>query len=213
MRKKRLDPKIIREGDLVRVINPEFVVSCGYENNHKAAAEWIGERFGNQILRFIYDVGKAQTESAGKEPKAKFESAFISFDNYEKHLRNPHSYSKIISALAYDRVNRLMKSGMEKKLITKTFPDRMGTMFTVGDIFYRQTGIYWPPSRHYDNWTGECDCESGGLNKVKHHKILIPTWRFTFIVRNGEEDCLEGGIEATNVEKVNNDATRDSEGI
>jgi hypothetical protein len=160
----------IRVGDRVRIVNPEFFIRCGYENNHQDAMKQIREEYGEKILRFIYD-WEASLHSV-PSADSKISLSLISFDQYRTELRNPHSYDRIISALAYDLVARNKKSGAERKIFTERLERYKDDIFTVSGAFMCMTGFYYPAGGRYDSYTGEYDYEPGGLDKMKAHRIL-----------------------------------------
>lgn len=200
-RKRNLDEKIIREGDKVRIINPEFFLRCGYDNDHKSACAFIEETFGNKILQFIYEFEKFEHDSYKTPTDSKWKTAFIDFARYQQELMNPKSYSKIISALAYDHVKRMQKSGTERKIYTERLENELGVIRTVTNIFFCKTGKYDPPSTTQDYSTGEYDFIPGGLLKEKTHKILHLSGLIISLREYGDEDEINC-IETCNVEKV-----------
>ena len=58
MRKRKLDPKIIRNGDRVRIVTPEIFVRCGYPLCKADLREDIAKNYGKIIEDLIYSVEK-----------------------------------------------------------------------------------------------------------------------------------------------------------
>jgi len=53
-RKRKLDPKIIRVGDQVKIIIPDFFEACRYDNNIITKTEEVVEQHGKEIRDFIH---------------------------------------------------------------------------------------------------------------------------------------------------------------
>ena len=49
------DPKIIRVGDKVRIVNPEMFVRCGYPMTKQDAREEVFSRFSQQAIQLMRD--------------------------------------------------------------------------------------------------------------------------------------------------------------
>jgi len=166
---------IIRVDDKVRIINPEFFVRCGYENNRQSHTERIEIVNRDDIIELIKNVFPnhfPKIISYSKDSMARWESVI-------------HNVAK---ALAYEAVHENMKSGEERKIFTSKYS--VGSYFgndVVTDIKYVKTGTYIPPHIYHGVW--DDDYEPGGLLNEKVHKIL--------------QIDFDNWIEDINVEKVN----------
>ena len=192
---------IIRQGDRVRIINPEFFIRCGYENYHAAVKERIEKEYGQKILEFIYEWEKSLI--TGPPILCQVKPPLVSmgsFDEFGK-LNKPYSYDKIISALAYDLVGRLKKTGAERKIFTVRLEEYKDRTFPVYGSFMCMTGFYDPPWSGQDYW-GEWDYRPGGLDKAKSHKILDLRGFTSDIGRKSEIYEPVDAIEVCNVEKI-----------
>lgn len=201
MRKRKLDPSIIREGDKVRIVNPEFFVRCGYDNNHKDVCQMIQNEHGTDILKWIYEM-EDKLKICSMEDKLKICSneRGLSILQRIEEFRDPDSYHKIVSALAYDYVRANKKSGSERKIYTVRIDQWKDKILTVGDISYVNTGFYYPPDGHYIYEESYYDYDPAGLNKMKTHKILRLKEFLLYLCRQGEAEI--SSIEACHVEKI-----------
>ncbi len=180
---RKPDPNIIRIGDKVKIITPEFFVRCGYDNDHKSACEYVTSNYCDQIVKFILESEYAPTPSLGIYKLNDIADSFL--------------FKKIVSALAYERVGQLRASGMERKIYNQQEKWLKGKTFFVNDIFFCKTGVYCHPSGGYNYW-GEYDYNPGGLSAEKTHKILV----LTNIPIISVYDSPVNAIKAINVEKV-----------
>lgn len=185
MRKRKLNPNIIRVGDKVKIINPEFFLRCGYDNNHKGACEIIDKTYKHQINRFIYIWEQSlMKRKTGSIPLCKL------------ICENSSIYLKIASALAYDLVNKNMKEGVERKIYTERVDFYRSNIFFVSSIEYVRTGIYHLPYGGYNNGTEEYDYKPGYLDRPVVRKILY----FNEFLYGLSGD--KTAIEDCNVEKI-----------
>lgn len=184
MRKRKLNSNIIRVGDRVKIINPEFFISCGYDNNHKTACETINKIYKQEINRFIYTWEQSLMKTKGKSPLCKL------------LCEDSSTYLKIVSALAYDLVHKNMREGVERKIFTEWVDFYKYNNFIVASIGYVRTGVYHPPTGGYNFLTGEHNGNLGYLDRPVTHKILY----FTEFLYGLSGDNT--AIEDCNVEKI-----------
>ena len=190
------DPNTIRPQDEIRIVNPEFFLRCGYENNHKTAMEKIRAEYGDKILQFIHDWEKS---FHGSTSKVTYKGSTYLL----KELTPPKSYDKIISALAYDLVGIEMRTGAERKIFTERNETYKGSTYIVDEVFFCQTGKYYPAKSYQEYWSGEYEYTPGGLSEVKTHRILRLKGfsRHCHQIVPAKHD-EHSAIEACNVEKV-----------
>jgi hypothetical protein len=166
--------KIIRIGDVVKIINPLLFLSCEYERNIYTIKQEIRDNQGEmkRIRQFLSGMLAGDPE------------LFIVNEN---DYRFERSMEHVIHGIAYYRIN--LKSGNKRILRTEEYSSLLGHKCVVTGIFYRKTGEYSPAEYHYGGYWGEEDYVPAFLDKEKTHKILILDHSYH--------------IEATNVEKIN----------
>ena len=188
MKKRKLDPKIIRVGDKVKIINPIFFEGCYYDNNLRDKTTEVAKKHGKEIREFIDKMTGISTKLTGL--------IMLKMDD-ERDYSEDISIRKIARVIAYDLVHRDMKTGNERKIFTYPLERNKGLICKVEAIKIIKTGFYFPPNNHYDSYNGEYCGEPGGLEKEKTHKILTLhdelMWR---------EYSTSLQIEAKNIEKV-----------
>jgi hypothetical protein len=178
---------IIRVGDKVKILRPLFIYRWGYDNNLKDVAEEVLSKYKPQMREFVRTIlnleGKKGTSMGDAD----------------------YPYYRLASALAYEIVGSRMSQGAIRKLFYITDEDKgpyhwlnhdfpAGSIKEVVEIKIVKTGRYISPGMpYYDSFSGEYDPgDPGYLADEKTHKLL----------RVGYTD---NWIEATNVEKVNED--------
>jgi hypothetical protein len=185
-RRRRLDPKIIRVGDIVRVVNPIFFDRCVYENNIKDVTEKVMSECRNEIEEFILRLAGI------------LKSRPIELGTLNYNLSAVAIY-KVARVIAYEIVSKKKIDGAKKMLFIEEYPDYKGQLFMVGSIKQVQTGVYVSRYRKYRGFSDEIDdYEPAYLSEVKCHKIL--SLRDTNGVNWWSGNELR--IEATNVEKI-----------
>ena len=190
-KKKKLNPKIIRIGDRVRIINPEVITRIGYPMSFGEACEEVEKLHKNKIINFLKEI----------YPDIKIDIKLLFEDFITCEYQKLKSYKKIIYALAYEHMQNRGFGGNKRELHIEYRRDLLGEFANVYNTFIRKTGIYYPPSGGYDSWNNEYDYNPGGLDKIKTHKILeIYPYNFNQVVQNWSDRYLK--IEACNVEKL-----------
>lgn len=192
-KKKKLNPKIIRIGDTVKIINPEIVIRVGYPMSIEDAKKEIKELYHDEIVLFLDKTIYKQSDQRDSKYKTIFR-----ITNYDE-LK---IYNKIVSAMAYIHLQSKGFGGKEKKIHSEIRQDLLGITSKVRQIFIRKTGTYFPSSGGYNSYDGEYDYEPGGLANEKTHKILqLSHWVNNEMVQMwSEENYIK--IEACNVEKI-----------
>lgn len=153
----------IKVGDRVKIINPEFFVRCGYDNNLKSQAELIESNHKRDILDLI---GKVFPRKAVWNPSGSLPDEYY-HEGFRTNL--DIAVNKIASALAYEAVKRDMRSGAERKVFTKRRDLTIGWdcyNLEVEKVKFVKTGKYVPSSSGYEDW------EPGYLSGEKTHRIL-----------------------------------------
>jgi hypothetical protein len=195
MRKRKLDPKVIRPGDTVKIINPVFVDRVGYPKSFEDACKEVAGLYVPAIEDFLDKVF----------PDNPINSKCLSMAI--KPWCEMKVGKKIIKALAYEYLARTGFGGNERKIHTYAIEGDIWQYQEVRETAVVKTGIRFAPSSYYDNWTGEWDCESGGLDQCKTHVLLDIGSAFIkrdFVTLTGISSAprYHGWIEKCNVEKV-----------
>ncbi len=187
--KKADREKIIRVGDKVKIINPEFFVGCYYDNNLKDTMDEVYEKYEIEIRRFIIKT------LSGKDDHRDDEAIRTQI----MMERPSKAVEYIAKGLAYELVGRRIKEGNERKIHTCLLPEYQNNIFEVTDIQYCQTGFfdrgYYSPGSYFEP---EGEYIPNGLTKIKVHKIL------TIFLANSVHAIDDEGmkIETIHVEKV-----------
>jgi hypothetical protein len=178
---------IIRVGDTVKVIHPEFFIRCGYNLHLPDVTEEIIENRSEEIEAFI--------DSFFGIDRLSEEYKFI------KQNKTSDTGEKIAKALAYKKISMERFGGRERKLFTEMIEDHKGKLFKVHGVKIHKTGTYFAPSGGYSCYDGYYDYDCGGLSNEKTHKILeiFPT-RNNPIFMNSLSPFFR--IEAIHVEKI-----------
>jgi len=186
---KKLDPNVIRIGDQVKVIKPEFVERVGYPLSFDDACTIIAEKYSDKINEFMGSIFP-ETSDLNKARSLTLKSYWC----------KSKSFHRIVKALAYTYIDQHRFGGNERKIYTYTLDEEIWQNQVVYGKAVVKTGLYYGPSGgHYPY---EDDFEPGGLDKCKTHMLLN--------IGNAFADCKPmfsipkyyGWIEACNVEKV-----------
>ena len=170
---------IIRVGDKVKIIKPEFFVRCGYPLCLQDACDIVKETYKEKICDFIQNIGITTTK------------LFSTIENDNDFL---NTFDKIVKALAYDYVRANKFGGAERTIHTITEEVFQNKFMIVKEIQLVKTGIYI--GTYSFGYEGEFDPPY--LSDQKTHKILTldtPQYHYQ-ISYNGFK------IEDINVEKV-----------
>tara|TARA_Y100000310_G_C20698933_1_gene827876 strand:- start:5569 stop:6150 length:582 start_codon:yes stop_codon:yes gene_type:complete len=169
---RKKDENIIRVGDKVRVINPEFFVRCGYPKDFNDVAADISVRYRTNIERLMAEVGIVPDLFSNEGDRA---------------------FQKIAKALAYAKLKKEGFGGSIRSIYTQRKDEHEGREFRVDRIFFVKTGKRVPG--HVRPMGDVEDYELPYLANEKTHKILH-IYANDSITYDGQE------IEAKNVEKL-----------
>lgn len=138
--------QVIREGDLIKVINPEFFIRCGYEETVFGMMEKIKSKHLEHIVSSLREV----------VPNLDYNST---------------SFNKILKELAYLKCHEIHFGGNERKLFLQKKDNLLNKFFVVQGKKVCKTGTYVKgySSTTYD---GEYDYEPSYLKNEKTHVIL-----------------------------------------
>jgi len=205
---KKLDPKIIRVGDYVKIVNPDMFIRCGYPLSKMDMVKEVEEHFSKIIEDLAYSVAKGdvfvQRDDKGLYPGQK--------DNFIitplSELRSRGVNREIIEALAVKRLFARDFGGNVRSIHTKRRSEFQGAFSKVVGIKFVKTGTrvsgFSSRSSYYDS---EIEYSPPYLEHEKTHKILRVWVGNKFQDSNWDASCWSGHrgeafIEATNVEKM-----------
>ena len=183
---KKLDPKVFRYGDTVKIINPEFFVRCGYPLTLEDAKERLVSQKQREMICALLNENYCIDKIGYAEPTIDD----LSFRDVDSHS----FYHKILDEVAYFQLYKARFGGSERKIYTKRLDNLLNHEAVVISKRTVKTGTR--VNGYYD--------EDGGsppyLSQEKTHIIL------TVNVNTTEKDSWAGysteEIEAKNVIKL-----------
>jgi hypothetical protein len=164
MRKRRVNPKIVRVGDTVKVINPVVINRVGYPLSVDDCAKEIEQIFTEDIENLIY-----RSSYDDELTNKKIEGVLWYPSSSNHHSR---SFYRIVRELAYQRLKSKGFGGDERKLFTEVFEPIRNRIYKVKKIIIRVSGTYNKAYGGY-SYNGEYDYEPAYLSDSKVHKILV----------------------------------------
>jgi hypothetical protein len=142
---------IIREGDKVRIINPEVFVRCGYPWDKKYVIDnIITNEQKKQVAKLIMDCGLNFFGS-------------VSSQLWPQITRYNSCYEKLLDELAYYILITRGFGGRERKIITRRAPEYQGKTGTVWNRRVYRTGTYCPGGGSEDDY-----CPTELINQKSH---------------------------------------------
>jgi len=168
MKKRKLDPKIIRVGDIVRIDKPEEFIRCGYPLCIKDMKKEIDELYREEILKGVQKLIEMVKDSDRKSIK------IIGLVGTQKtNSREEVVYQKILRELAVVRLMDKKFGGNERKIFTEENKSLKNTIAEVVDIKIHRTGNRVSSSSGGYDYNGYYDYEPPYLESMKTHKILV----------------------------------------
>jgi hypothetical protein len=164
MLKKKLNrSEIIRIGDRVRIVNPEFFVRCGYPlNKELVLRNNLKQEDVNKIDAFITSFG--------------LNNFYVDLDK-SNHIYT-RVFDKIADAIAYGLLNKEGFGGRERKIYTEYLEPYKDIVCEVIGRKIVNTGYYRSGGKSYDYYNGGYDYEPASLEDQQTHIIytvdLIP---------------------------------------
>jgi hypothetical protein len=190
----KLDPNIIREGDMVRVVIPEVLVRVGYPLCFEEAREQTEEKLAPAIAKLIDEI---HYHACNKTERGTPSIA---------SLKDRRVYKRILNAAAYEFLRARRFGGVKRSIYTRTAPELEGEVFPVAGVKFRKTGDYYPPSGGYGTWYDDYDdYEPGGLGNEKTHKF-VDICTFSMRKMDGSDGTW---IEVCHVEKIHDEEEED----
>jgi len=148
------DPKIIRVGDKIKVVIPEFFTRCGYPMTLQDGREYIEKELRQKIEEFVNQTG------------------IVSFPILlQADTESDLLVDSIVTAFAYAYVKKMAFGGKERKIYTLASPYYRNKIFKVDGVRFVKTGIYTPGRAVFDYWGWNEYCQPF-LSEEKTHKIL-----------------------------------------
>lgn len=182
-------PVVYRERDEVEIVTPLFVERVGYALTPRVVLAEVAAALGKDVQALWSKVG----ELAGQK-RSKLDDALLMEES------GPESMDPILYQLAYRYVALKGHGGPERTIHTVRRDDlRDKTARVVGKRCVK-TGTRYGATGGYDSWTGEWDCEPGGLADERTHVLLTVSFLRTSESFGSIEDTHE--IEACHVRKL-----------
>ena len=151
------DKKLIRQGDYVKIINPEIVLRWGYSLTKEIVKD---KMISNEQKRAVQDlVEQFRGRSLG--------SQFYQLDSGYVDV----SYEKILDELAFVILKREGFGGKQRKLFTETKESLRNALGYVNHTKIVRTGEYYPPTSYQGYFDAFPEYEPGGLKNAKTHVL------------------------------------------
>jgi hypothetical protein len=179
---------VYKEGDLVKVINPEFVIRVGYPLTLEAALEHCEKTFEKEISSFCYSMQEKYSE--GK--------TMLGF-NAGYGIKDTRFFQETLKAVASHHLRRTRFGGPERTIHTELQEELRNTEpWTVESKRRVKTGIYEPGYTDYEG-----DYTQPFLSDEKTHTLLrlSPQFHTRFLFGSSRFDGA-WEIESVNVEKI-----------
>lgn len=199
---------VIRIGDTVRIVNPEFFLRCGYPLSLKDGMDMIINDEETMTA-----LGQGIDKALGRKCNVSLKEELFGLSATIRPTRISYDIQKIIRLLAYYRIKNEGFGGNERKIFTKRVESAKDHEFKVIGKKTVTTGVYVPSSGGYNSWSGEYDYDPAYLDSMKAHVILElmdgsydGLYYFVSNVEQGMGDTLK--IEKCNVEQVNKETDK-----
>jgi hypothetical protein len=202
---KKLDPKIIRVGDVVKIVNPLIFIRCGYPLSKNDMKKEIYEHYGKIIEDLLYSVSRGnvfiQRDVNGLYPDQQQSNIFPVTNQKLDYLNN-----EIVDLLAVRRLFAKKFGGTDRTIHTELRSELKDKTASVTNKKNVKTGIRVPGSSYRSSfYDPEVECDPPYLSQAKTHKILqidlgdelLKDWK-----GSGWQYKEEIWIETANVEKI-----------
>lgn len=154
-KKRKLDSSIIREGDEIKIIIPEYVERVGYPLTKSLIIESMTLEQKNKLHRTIAEIFNLEHYSG--------DPSLVFYDDKDDNR------------LLYAIADRILKEkgwgGRDRKIYTKTDESYKDQVYTVCKKKVVKTGKYNHGSNWHDPWTGDYDYEPAYLSDEKTHVL------------------------------------------
>ena len=159
---RKLNPKIIRVGDVVQITNPEFFIRCGYPLSMEDMRAEVQKYFGKHISDLMLSIGGEKLITSDAT------NSTIWTDDYGSNPWENRAYLEVVDGLAYARLCSKKFGGNTRQLFTTRNEEHMGKKARVEAIRIVKTGTR--DSGSYHSMDGDYDPPC--LMNEKTHKIL-----------------------------------------
>lgn len=154
--KRKLNPKIIRVGDLVKIINPEVFIRCGYPLDFEKMLFDVRDKYKQDVDAFMNVILMRNGINHGD----------ISANPYYEVA------NKLFKAITYMLLHVKGFGGKERKIYTENREEIINEQFFVHKIFFVKTGKYYPIVSS-GGYFEQKEYEPAYLDNQEAHKILI----------------------------------------
>lgn len=134
----------IKVGDRVRILEPEFFIRCGYENNIDDLMAEIYQKERTQINTFSDLMGGI----------------------------SEHGIDKIVRQVAYERLHRKKKEGNPRLIFTHREESFKGQDYSVSRIQFVKTGIYSASTGGYHDDYDPAYLANEQTHRILHLRML-----------------------------------------
>jgi hypothetical protein len=162
VKKKRLNPKVIRRGDLITIENCMFFVRCGYPLCISDLAKDILERRKKEIYQLI------ELEFPGY-----FNRKSILGSVALKETTDADDLAEqVAKKLAMEKIVWERYGGSEREIYEKSIPDLKNEEFIVSEVNFVKTGTRIAGRGSYYSYFGEYEFDPPTFDVDKTYKIL-----------------------------------------
>jgi len=173
-RKRKLDPKIIRVGDTIKILDPQLFIRCGYPLCLRDMKSEVEKSFENIIEDLIYSVGRGNQFMQRNDKGLYLDQSKVKNSSFGSSRQSGHSreYYKILRELASVRIKVKNFGGNDRKIYTEKYEMSKDKEALVAKIKFVKTGLRVSGSSSYDNYSGHNEYDPPYLEGEKTHKIL-----------------------------------------
>jgi len=204
-RKRKLDPKIIRVEDKVKIINPVRFVRCGYPLCLKDMKVEIDKHFKKVIGDLVHSVCNGD-EFIQADEEGKYDDGTWLRLGTIGASDGGVANDDIVEALARRRIVSKGFGGTARSIHTEPYEQIKDEVAVVTRIKYVKTGTYNKGYGGYDYYSGCYEYDPPYLSDEKTHKILeLDLFLGEGKKSDGKLRALNSEpvwIEAVNVEKI-----------
>ena len=162
VKKKRLNPKVIRRGDLITIENCMFFVRCGYPLCISDLTKDILERRKKEIYQLI------ELEFPGYSNR----KSILGSVSVKDAVEADNIAEQVARKLAMEKIVWERYGGSEREIYEKSIPDLKNEEFIVREINFVKTGTRIAGSGSSYSYFGEYEYDPPTFDVDKTYKIL-----------------------------------------
>ena len=163
-------PKYARIGEFVKIVTPKEFVRCGYPLTIKLVMEQQAEEIEKDCARMFAALEKKLAPV--EEPEAQDEPGFFSLRLSEvTSAMSATVHGMLCSAIAAYRLEQQNYGGSIRAIVEQDGPFEAGELWKVTGKSFVKTGKRYPASISQSSYSGEWDCEPGGLEDEQTHCV------------------------------------------